>query len=149
MGFLKGFALLISFVILTGCTYLAEETATHVEYGQSDIVTRERPRTIVVLSEGAMEVGIPYTELLEPRIILEKLDTTSDFPGIYLISRSFVEQMVNTFVSLGHIVEDKVVTDTFIYMYMEYENYTYIIWWTNNQLTLAGDFFILREMFLR
>jgi len=109
-------------VTLTGCTYLAEETATSVVYGQSYVATRERPRTIAVLSEGAVEVRIPDTELLEPRVILEKLDTTSDFPGVYLVSRSFVEQMVNTFISFGHIVEDKVVNDIFIYMYMELSN---------------------------
>jgi len=142
---------LISLVALTAC--LPESGYTHAVYEDviefDSTLTHSFPNAVRVLGEGSDKVSLPSTDLLDIDYILDTLELTNHFPGVHLVSRSFVEQMVNTLLSLGHIKTIENITDIFMYLHMEYGNYSYLVWWSNNQLMLAGDFVIIRESFLR
>ena len=139
-------------LLLVSCSDLTVDSEVMHEIPEivaSETVEFDYPNVVKVLSETSVEVSLPKTKILDTVTLLENLDVTNYFPGTYLVSRNFVEQFVNTLLSLGHIITVSYLTNVFIYIHMEYENYTYLIWWSNNQLTLAGDFTLIREFFLR
>ena len=141
--------LMLVSLLLTACSAPLEED--EIEIFQADVQYTEFvfPNAVQVLGEISTEVPLPQTKLLETGYIRETLDASSNFPGTYLVPRVFTEQLVNTLLSLGHSIAIDYVTDIFIYLHMEHENYTYLVWWSNNQLMLAGDFAVIRESFLR
>jgi len=138
-------------IFITACSSPEPDEEIKIEAGEplEELLLYELPNTVRVLSENSIKIALPDTELLDVAYILETLELTNDFPGTYIVSRKFAEQMVNTLISLGHTITNEYITDVFIYLHMEYGNYNYLIWWSNNQLMLTGDFVIIRESFLR
>jgi hypothetical protein len=150
MNLLKALALISLLFFVTACSEaeVAEEPVISEPETEAE-TERELPNAVRVLSENAEQVPLPSTELLSVESILETLDLNGDFPGTYIVSRRFTEQMINTLLSLGHTITDEYVTETFIYLTLECDNYSYLMWWSNNSLLLAGDFVTVRESFLR
>jgi len=149
MRLLASLILVSSLLLVTACSNdTVYEEAAASEYFV-EVSAHIFPNTVRVLGENSVKMPLTRTELLEVSSILETLELTNHFPGAHLASRSFTEQMVNTLLSLGHTITIEYITDIFIYLHLEYGNYSYLIWWSNNQLVLAGDFVIIRESFLR
>jgi len=155
MRILKSF-IILSLLFLTACSdNLSREKFEPDDINEAIETTEESeeydqfPNAVRVLREGAELVSLPETELLDIDYMLDILSGSTNFPGVHLVSRRFTEQMVNTLLSLGHIIIVECITDIFMYLHMEWGNYTYLVWWSNNQLMLTGDFVIIRESFLR
>ena len=143
--------LLCSIILLSGCQ-ISNPTKMAVDFHSNNVVGEDYitlPNAVNVLREISESVSLSASEVICIQVMLDTLDLTNIFPGIYNVSRTFTEQIIYTLIYEEHNVTHLYVTDLFIYIHFEYMNYEYMMWWTANQLLIAGDFPIIREVFLR
>lgn len=134
-------------ILLTACgkqNVIIEDCIDDIsEYQTQDYIL---PKTVLVLLEGSTTQDLRDIDVtgLSMNYVYDSLDASTGELGTYIMGRYEIEKIVSILLYEKHTINTRSITNNFIYLHMDYDNYSYILWWNNNQLMVIGDFVTLR-----